>query len=331
MLKKILITGANGFIGQHLVEKAMAYPMQVYAGVRKGSNISALQKTGVNITYLDYEKVETLTQVLQDLKPNYIIHNAGLTRTPDYNEFLKVNCDYLIHIVEAIRQSKIALDKLLFVSSIASYGPADFQPNGIVANDSEPHPVTNYGRSKLAAETYLRAQTDIPYNIVRPTAVFGPGEKDLFNVFEMINTKINASVGFGPQNLTFIYVKDLVEIILKATITNHNHKAYFATDGHIYTSQDFPNAIQKSLGKKAISIKLPIVLIKIIAYISEKVGILTGKFPTLYLDRVHEIKARNWNCDTSNLTKDLDFKPSATLQQAVDETVQWYKANQWLK
>jgi nucleoside-diphosphate-sugar epimerase len=331
MLKKVLITGANGFIGQHLVKSAIELPMEVYAGVRKGSNVDALVESGAKITLLDYDNVEALTQEIQDIQPNYIIHNAGLTRTPDYNAFLKVNRDYLIHLVQAIRQSKISLDKLLFVSSLAAYGPADFQPNGIVTNTSVPHPVTNYGRSKLAAESFLKAQTDIPYNIVRPTAVYGPGEKDLLNVFEMINNRINASVGFGKQQLTFIYVKDLVNIILGATTTHHNHKAYFAADRNIYTGQDFPNAIQKSLGKKAFSIKLPIGFIKIVAYISEKIGMLTGDFPTLYLERVHEIKARNWNCDTSELKADLDFKPSYTLEQAIDETVQWYKKNQWLQ
>lgn len=331
MVKRVLITGANGFIGQHLVEASIAYPMEVYAGVRKGSNIEALTSLSANITYLDYENIDGLTQVLLEIKPDYIIHNAGLTRTPDYNQFLKVNRDYLKNIVDAVRSSGIALEKLLFVSSLAAYGPADFQPNGIVSNDSTPHPVTNYGRSKLAAEAYLQAQVDIPYNIVRPTAVFGEGEKDLLNVFEMINNRINASVGFGEQQLTFVYVKDLVDIILKATTTHHTHKAYFAADGRVYSGSDFPAAIQKSLAKKAISVKLPIALIKVIAYLSEKIGMLTGKFPTLYLERVHEIKARNWKCDTSGLQHDLDFKSSYTLEQAIDATVKWYKKNQWLK
>lgn len=330
-MKKVLITGANGFIGQHIVQAALSQSFEVFAGVRKGSNVDSLKHFSVTITYLDYENVKSLTQVLDDIKPNYIIHNAGLTRTPDYNEFLRVNRDYLIHLVDAIRLSKISLDKLLFVSSLAAFGPADFQSNGIVSNDSKPHPVTNYGRSKLEAEKYLKEQTDIPYNIVRPTAVFGPGEKDIFNVFEMLNFRINALVGYATQKLTFIFVKDLVNIIIKATLTPHVHKAYFAADGNTYSGHDFPDAIQKGLGKKAFSIKLPIGLIKVIAFVSEKIGLMTGKFPTLYVERVHEIKARNWSCDTNDLIQDLDFKAEFTLEQAVLDTIKWYKVHQWLK
>ena len=329
MLKKVIITGANGFIGQHLVEGALQHSMSVFAGVREGSVTHALQSTKANITFLDYENIDKLSQLLVEINPDYIIHNAGLTRTPDYNEFLKVNRDYLVNIVEAIRLSGIQLEKLLFISSLAAFGPADFQKEGIVTHDSSPHPVTNYGRSKLAAEMYLKAQTDIPYSIVRPTAVYGPGEKDLFSVFKLINQGINAMVGYNPQKLTFIYVKDLVDLILKATIAQNMHQSYFATDGNIYSALDFPNAIQKSLNKKVISIKLPVTLIKFIAYLSEKTALITGKFPTLYSERVHEIKARNWSCDTSNLQDDLGFKANYQLEKGIEETVVWYKNNNW--
>lgn len=329
MLKKVIITGANGFIGQHLVEASLKNSMSVFAGVREGSAIQSLNNTKAKITFLDYENIDTLALLLKEINPDYIIHNAGLTRTPDYNEFLKVNRDYLVNIVEAIRLSEIQIDKLLFISSLAAYGPADFQQDGIVMHDSSPHPVTNYGRSKLAAEMYLKAQTDIPYNIVRPTAVYGPGEKDLLSVFKLINQGINAIVGYKQQKLTFIYVKDLVEVILKATVSQKMHQSYFATDGNIYSAADFPNAIQKSLNKKVISLKLPVTLIKFIAYLSEKTAFFTGKFPTLYSERVHEIKARNWSCDTSNLQEDLGFKANYNLEKGIEETVHWYKNNKW--
>lgn len=329
-MESVLITGANGFIGRYLVGEAISLNLKVFAGVRKGGNIGALNGLQCEITYLNYDNLDQLTKVLTQLKPDYIIHNAGVTRTPDYQEYLKVNRNYLINIVEAIRKSAIPIKKLLFVSSLAAYGPADFQVEGIVKNDSNPHPVTHYGKSKLEAETWLKQQSDIPFNIMRPSAVFGPGEKDLLNVFKMVKKGINVSAGFGPQKLTFIYVKDLVRLILMATLTTHKHRAYFGTDGQIYDSKDFPEAIAKSLKKKITSLNLPVVLVKLGAWLNEGVGKLTGKYPTLYVERVNEIQARNWSCDISNLEGDLNFQSRYTLQEAIDETVSWYQQNNWI-
>ncbi len=329
-MESVLITGANGFIGRHLVKEAAKYDLKVYAGVRQGSDITVLTDLPCEVTYLNYTDVNSLTTLLNTVKPDYIIHNAGLTRSPKYEQYLKVNRDYLINIVEAIRLSDIKLKKLLFVSSLAAFGPADFQPDGVVHENSVPHPVTQYGKSKLEAENWLKQQTDIPYNIVRPSAVFGPGEKDLLNVFKMIKKGINASAGFGSQKLTFIYVKDLVRLIMQATLSPLVHHAYFGTDGQIYGRQDFPQAIAKSLNKQFITIPLPVALVKIGAWISEGLGKLTGKFPTLYGERVNEIKAKNWSCDVSNHKSELQFEASFTLQQAIDETVTWYQKNNWI-
>ncbi|MCZ2101818.1 MAG: NAD(P)-dependent oxidoreductase [Chitinophagales bacterium] len=327
---KILITGANGFIGRHLVEAAGQQGLKVYAGVRKGSNIEMLEKLDCTCTFLDYNDIDSLASVLETIRPDYIIHNAGLTRSPEYSEYIQVNKMYLVHIVEAIRKSTIPLKKLLFVSSLAAYGPADFQPNGIVKHDADPHPVTQYGRSKQEAEVWLKQQTDIPYNIVRPSAVYGPGEKDLLNVFQMVKKGINATAGFGEQKLTFIYVKDLVQLMLLATLTPLTHRAYFGTDGQIYGAKDFPGAIAKSLGKKVVTVHLPVFIVKIGAWISEGIGKITGKYPTLYVERVNEIKAKNWSCDVANLEQDLNFKPRYTLQEAIDETTAWYQHHHWI-
>lgn len=329
--KSIIITGANGFIGQHLVAECIDQGMQVYAAVRKGSQVGKLANMKCTIVEINYEDVQSIAGLMAKISPNFIIHNAGLTRTPDYNEFLKVNRDYLIHIVEGIRQSGITIQKLLFVSSLAAYGPADFQSSGIVKHDSKPHPVTGYGRSKIAAEQWLWQQKDIPFNIIRPTAVFGPGEKDLLQVFEMIQSGINLMAGFGAQKLTFIYAKDLVKMMVRATTTSHTHQAYFATDGKVYRSEDFPNAIQKAMGKKVLTLKMPVFIIKIGAHISALIGKMTGKFPTLYPERVNEIQARSWACDTENIKKDLDFVAEYSLQQAISETVAWYQKEGWLK
>lgn len=330
MNKNILITGANGFIGSFLVEEAVKRGFNVYAAVRKNSSQGFLTKSGANIVEVDYHSTEQLAEKLRANNINYIIHNAGLTKSPSPSELVKVNKELLVHVTEAVRSSGIKLEKLVLVSSLAAYGPADHQPGGIVRDSSTPAPVTHYGVSKLAAEAYLRQQSDIPYVIIRPTAVYGPREKDMLNVFQLINKRLNLQPGILGQKLTFIYVKDLVRLILMAAESSVNHKAYFATDGHIYTGDAFPGFVSEYLRKKAIKVRIPLLLVKGLAFLTEKVSGMWDSYPIFNLNKVNELKAKSWNCDVSNLWEDLGFKAEYDLTKGIPETVDWYREHKWL-
>ncbi len=330
MNKNILITGANGFIGSFLVEEATRRGFRVFAAVRKNSSQGFLAKSGANIVEVDYHSAANLAEVLRHHNINYIIHNAGLTKSPSPEELIRVNKELLVNLTEAVRSSGIQLKKLVFVSSLAAYGPADKQPDGIVKDSSQPNPVTHYGVSKLAAETYLRAQTDIPYVIIRPTAVYGPREKDMLNVFQLVNKRLNLQPGILGQKLTFIYVKDLVRLIMLAVESSVSHKAYFATDGHVYTGDAFPGFVSEYLRKKAIKVRIPLLLVKGLAFLTEKVSGMWDSYPIFNVNKVNELKAKSWNCDVSNLEKDLGFKAEYDLTKGIPETIEWYREHKWL-
>jgi nucleoside-diphosphate-sugar epimerase len=329
-MKSVLITGANGFIGRFIIQSAIEKGWKPYAGVRNGATLDTIKDLECEVVYLNYNSVEQLTQVIDQYRFDYIIHNAGLTRSPSLAELIKVNKSYLQHIVEAMRASRHVVSKLLYVSSLAAYGPADQQEEGIVRATSAPHPVTHYGYSKLEAEKYLNQQRDIPYIIVRPTAVYGPGEKDLLTVFQMIQKHIDLVAGFIPQKLTFVYASDLATLMCDIVASPHVHKAYFASDGQVYLGSQFSQLIKKSLGKRVIKIKLPIPLIRTIAFLSEKIGTITNNYPVLNIDKVNEIKARNWSVDISETVADIGYTPSIDLSKGVPITAQWYKDNKWL-
>ncbi len=330
MNKNILITGANGFIGSFLVEEALERGFKVFAAVRKNSSTTFLKQSGATLVETDYHSVDSLTQVLKQNNITHIIHNAGLTKSPSPAELIRVNKELLVNLVEAIRQSEIGLSKLVFVSSLAAYGPADKQPGGIVKDSSTPHPVTHYGESKLAAESYLRQQKDIPYVIIRPTAVYGPREKDMLNVFQLINKRLNLQPAVLGQKLTFIYVKDLVRLIMLAAEKGAPHKAYFATDGHVYTGDAFPGFVSEYLKKRALKVKVPLIVVKSLAFITEKVSGMWDSYPIFNVNKVNELKAKNWNCDVSNLEADLGFRAEYDLTRGIPETIEWYKENKWL-
>lgn len=331
-MQKILITGASGFVGGFLVEDALNRGLEVYAAVRKSSNLQYLQDERINFVLIDFENKDSLKSIFLEHEFKYIIHNAGLTKTPIKEQYFIVNATYLENMVEALIESNKIPSKFTFISSLAAYGPAEYTKNGLVTEESEPHPITNYGRSKLQAERYLKSKSELNYTIIRPTAVYGPREKDLFTVYDLINKGIEMTVGLTAQKLTFIYVKDLVNVILDSTLDSRRNVAYFVSDLEIYSSTLYNELIRKALGRKrSLKLKLPIPLVKALGFIAEKTGKLTGSYPALNIEKVNELEAKSWNCDSKNLIEDLNFRPNYKLLDGLEESIAWYRKHNWLK
>ncbi|MEE9372202.1 MAG: NAD(P)-dependent oxidoreductase [Saprospiraceae bacterium] len=328
-MSKILITGASGFVGSFLIEEALNEGLETYAGIRATSNKKWLQDDRIHFLELDLTTTNHLKEVIEYHQFDYIIHNAGVTKSNKKSEYFTVNVDYSKNLAEASLVSR-KLKKFSFISSLAAFGPADYQKEKVLSNHSIPHPVTTYGHSKLKAERVLKELKSLPLIIFRPTGIFGPRESDFLNVFETINRGFAPSVGFEEQWISLIYVKDLVNIILKATISDIKNKAYFVTDGNLYPSAKFNRAIAESLGKNPFHFKVPLPLVYVIAGISEGLSRISGNASILNMDKFQEIKARNLDCDISNLVQDFDFKPKYDLQAAINETTEWYKENKWL-
>lgn len=329
-MNKILITGASGFIGSFLVEEALQLGMNTHAGVRATSSKKWLLDNRIQFAEIDFEKPLALRDLLQRENYDYIIHCVGLVKSTSKQDFYTVNCTYLQVLVDQLISSGSIPEKLIFISSLAAYGPADFQPKPMVRNDSEPHPVSNYGRSKLAAERYLQSVKDIPWLIIRPTVVYGPRETELFTVFKLLNNGLELYVGNTPQLLTFIYIKDLVGAIFACLPLSESRRAYFVSDGGRYHADYFNYCIKKILGRKTIKLRLPLQMLFFLASITESISRLRGRYPPFNREKVTELSPRNWDCDARPLLLDSGFKPGYSLEKGLHETILWYKKMDWL-
>jgi len=329
-MKKLLITGASGFIGGFLVQEALNRNYNVHAAVRSSSNKQYLQDKRITLQEVNFDQEENLRSLLATEQYDYIIHNAGATKAPDEQTYFKINAGYTRKFVKILHEENVIPRKFVFMSSMASYGPADFQPSGIVDHNSTPHPVTQYGRSKLQAEQFVHSFNKLPYITLRPTAVFGPREKDFLSLYKSMQKGIEIFLGSKDQTLTFIYVKDLVELIFKALSSNVSRKSYFVCDGKTYTSEEYNSFVSKALGKKTTKFVLPLRLVKFIAIVSELTSRISGKYPILNRDKLNELQAKNWRCDTSPQENDLDFKAKYSLPEAIIETINWNKEKGYL-
>jgi len=328
-MEKILITGASGFVGSFLVEEALKNGLDTYAGIRSSSSKQWLQDERINFIEMNLSNENQLSELMYEHQFDYIIHNAGVTKSNSKSDFFKVNVEFTQNLVTSSSKIK-SLKKFSFMSSLAAYGPADFQENKVLSNDSEPNPVTTYGKSKLRAERKLKEVAGLPLLIFRPTGIFGPRESDFLTAFKAIQNGFSPHVGLSDQWISLVYVKDLVRVIMDATISSVSNKSYFVTDGNLYKATKFNAIIADKLGKSPLKIKVPLPLVYAVASISEGISRLTGKASILNMDKFAEIKARTLDCDISELVNDFDYIPKYDLPSAVEETVKWYKEKKWL-
>ena len=188
MRQKVLITGASGFVGFHLIEAALAKDLDVYAAVRKSSDIKHLAPYNIKYTYLDFTNAASMEKELKENNYDFIIHAAGTTKAKNQDEYNKVNALYTVNLAAAAANT--GLQKMIFVSSLAALGPLT-QTNKLITETTEPAPVTAYGKSKLLAEKQLK-NIDLPLIVLRPTGVYGSREKDIFIILRTF------SKGFEP-------------------------------------------------------------------------------------------------------------------------------------
>ena len=337
--EKILITGASGFIGSFLVARGLELGFDVWAAVRKSSSRRYLQDPRIHFLELDFDDDDLLAaQLKQHVAEHgafaHVLHAAGATKARSEAEFVRVNAEGTVRLARQLLQTKAlpaSIGRFVFFSSLSVYGPVREEDNRPILESDEQMPDTAYGRSKQQAEQELAHIPDLNYIILRPTGVYGPREKDYFLMAKSIIQRVDFSVGYKPQTITFIYVRDLVEAAYLALDHGESGRAYFLTDGHNYSSRDFSDLLQKELKIRGVlHIKAPIWFLKLVCFINGGLASLFGKTTTLNMDKFNILKQRNWQCDIRPAEQELGYRPQYPLERGVKETVNWYIQNGWL-
>ena len=336
MDKSILVTGASGFIGSFIVEKALEEGYDVWAGVRSGSSRKFLKDARLHFAEFDFSSPAQLVRQLESHKVihgswDIIVHCAGVTKCRNKKEFYTVNYDYTRNFVEALQVCKMIPAQFVYISTLGIYGAQHEKDCLPITSDDTPCPVTEYGKSKYLTEQYLHSKSDFPYIFIRPTGVYGPRERDYYLMAKSMKRHVDFAAGFKTQYLTFVYVEDLVDAIFLAIEGNVRRRAYNISDGNTYSSRQFAQLIKSELGNPfVLRFTCPLFLLKIISAIAQRVASLAGKSSTLNDDKYKIMKQRNWRCDISGAQKELGYAPAYDLERGVKATVKWYKDNGWL-
>lgn len=327
MKKKVLITGATGFLGFHLLYEAEKRGLETYAAVRKRSEVAHIKELVDEFVELDYTSVKKLQDTLSRYGFDYIIHAAAMTRSKKTEIYEMVNVQFAENLgLAASRQ--INLKSFVFISSLAAIGPVSFNTTRITENNTM-SPVTRYGESKKKAEEKLTSIVNLPLTVLRPTAIYGPREKDLLVLFKTILGGLDVYIGSSPQKLTFIHAEDAAKAVLEASISEKNG-FYNLTDGNVYSRYDIADTINNFTGRKGLRLHLPLALVKGLATVAELLYTFSENYPVLYRERINEVTAENWDCDISAAKRDLHFNPKYNLETGLAETLDWYKKEKWI-
>ena len=329
---KILITGASGFIGSFIVEEALKRGFETWAAIRKSSSKEWLQDERIRFIELNLSSKAQLVEQLRGQDFDYVVHAAGVTKCLNKADFHRINTEGTKNLVEALIEVEMPLKRFVFVSSLSIFGAIkEQQPYEAIRESDTPQPNTEYGRSKLAAEQYLEKKKGLPYIILRPTGVYGPREKDYFIMAKNIQQHSDFAVGYKRQDITFVYVKDVVQAVFLALEKGEDGRKYFLSDGEVYQSATFSNLIHEALGRPWwIRITAPVWVLRIVTFFGEYIGRMTGKVTALNNDKYNILKQRNWRCDIQPAIDELGYQPKYKLKQGVEETIKWYKDNKWL-
>jgi dihydroflavonol-4-reductase len=330
---KILITGASGFIGSFIVEEALRRGMETWAGVRASSSRKYLTDERIHFIDLDFSSQEKLENALRGHGFDYVVHAAGVTKSLHEADFFATNTQGTINLVEAILHLKMPLKRFIYMSSLSIYGAIrEQQPYTEIQEDDVPKPNTAYGKSKLQAEKFLDSiGSEFHYVILRPTGVYGPREHDYFLLAKSIKEHLDFAVGFKRQDITFIYVQDVVQAIFLSLDHALDGRKFFLSDGNVYSSTDFSDLVHDALGSPWwLRMRAPLWILKVITSIGELVSHITGKTSALNRDKYNILKQRNWRCDIEPAMDELGYHPQYNLEKGVELTIKWYKENGWI-
>lgn len=323
---RILVTGATGFIGSHLVEALVARGQDVVCLIRPGRPRRFIGDLQVRWAVGSWEDPAFLEEALRDRE--LVFHVAGLTRAARRAEFYRVNHLGTRAVVRACCAAG-SVRRLVYVSSLAAAGPA--RDGGPVREDDPPRPITDYGRSKLLGEEEVLAGAgQVPATIVRPPAVYGPRDGDLLAAFRAVRRGI-VPVPVRGASIDLCHVSDVVAaLLLVADGPEAANQTYFVAGDRPVSWEEAGEAIAAALGVRAVAIPVPPVAAFAVAVGAETWARLRGRAALLSRDKVRELGERHWTCDASKIRTALGFRPGIEVREGLRRTAEWYRQAGWL-
>ncbi len=327
-MKKVLVTGANGFIGSHICETLLDSGYAVRVLVRKTSDLSNLKDLDIETAYGDLTDYDSLRPAVKDV--DCVVNNGGLTKTLNKREFEEVNATGTENILKAVLNSNGEIIRFIQVSSAAACGPSgSMEP---IKEDTVPKPLSAYGRSKLGGEKAVLEYKDrFPVTILRPSAVYGPRDKEMLSFFKAVKFGMKPTFGMGECYVNFTFVKDLADAVGHVLEKdNKTGEVYFVAEKRTYSYSEAGDIISEMMGQKALDIHIPTAILRAAGKITEIIASKRNRPAIFTKEKAVELYQKYWVIDSSRIEKELGFRAETSFGKGAAETIKWYKESGWL-
>lgn len=321
---KALVTGATGFVGSHLAEALRRRGHEVTALARSSRKAEVLTSQGTRVVSGDLHDAAALDRAAagQDI----IYHVAGVVAARDEAEFLRANREGTRNLLNAAERNDNP--RFVLVSSLAAAGPS---PRGSPRTGREaPHPVTAYGRSKLAAEEVVQGSA-LRWSVIRPPIVYGPRDREVLKIFRLARLRIAPVFGDGLQELSAVHASDLAQALVatgeSATTVGG---IYTACHPEVFTSAELGRAVAQAMGRSVTTVRIPPPIARVLLSITGAGARLTGQVTILTPDKANEFFQPAWTGDPGPLTRDTGWRARYDLQSGLADAYQWYRQAGWL-
>jgi dihydroflavonol-4-reductase len=334
-MSHILVTGANGFVGSHLVrhllelKKEENWEEEIICLVRSTSDISSLKGLDVKIVIGDLREPETLVRAVEGA--TYIFHVAAELYAITRKDFLEANTDGTHNLIEAsVSYAKNSLKRFLYVSSQAAAGPAS-NKTPITEDDEPSQPVSWYAESKLEAEKIvMQYASEIPITIVRPCSVYGERDQGFYQAFKGAELRVHAVTGFRKRYTGMIYGKDLVEgIVAAARHAQTTSQIYFLANPENYSVRDMMKTMARAMGKPSgLTLPVPLIVFRIVAIFSELLYVFFRRAPIPSRDKVRDLSQIYWLCTPKKAKQHFGWQAKTSLFDGLKATYDFIKQEQ---
>jgi len=321
-----MLTGATGFIGSHIAERLIQKKINLQLFTRRRNGlIDLFEKRGATIYVAQPDNMEILRSSLKDA--DVIIHCAGATKALRDSDYIKANVEFTTNLLNAANKQQ----RFVFISSQAAAGPSDsFIP---IDENAEPNPLTYYGKSKLMAENHIKewGKANNNYVILRPSVVYGPGEKDILNFFKLVNNGILLLLGNGKKRFSILHVHDLVNAVMICADHPSSGETYFVCNDKASSWEELGLSIKNALKRAhALTFKVPEHMAWVAGHVLDVISLMTQRPSLLNGQKIIEAKQAAWLCSNSKIKDKLKWNPEITLEKGIKQTADWYIQRNWI-
>lgn len=320
------VTGGTGFIGSHLADQLITDTEWDSVKCLVRSDEKWIKGKSYEKISGDLDSIKTIESALKST--DVIFHLAAVVKAPSKKEYLHANVEATENLIRLAQKNGIK--KMVILSSLAAAGPSNGEP---LKEDQKMNPVSSYGKSKKQMEEMIHdlADNDMSITILRPPAVYGPREDQIFTLFKMMSKGIAPIVGDGENpKLSLLYVQDLVQAIMKAAKqTEKGVNTYFIGGDRVTNWNEIRDIVSTVLDKKTIPLKINPGWVKKIAGAVETTAALFGSYPVLNREKANEM-ILSWTCSHEKAAKELSYEPKYSLEEGISRTLRWYKKHNWL-